>query len=564
MMGITLANAYTITPDNNGSVLGLLKNLPGDVPQGPVNTVLVPVPDNVDVASILSEQGSAKLPASEKSGENSADLAFLAADEVADDEPELDPASFVELSALQPKTRQQQLATVLFQRFPALKRQYIDQVLLKLVQRSPDNVLKQFRFSIVREGHAADETKNVFVQFSSVLLAEWLHKNKDALFGLFPDADVVFDAAVDGESAQHLTDDVIEELKKEIWPITKNKKRFSKGSRRTGTEDLDEVMQYYKTYKVESLEIVEVPKDMKETIVKDIIKFRSKMLSIEREQRKKEIERERRKAKARLTAIFEGIKAAADTGEDVDMDPAAVDEEEESKDPLDELSDEQYEQHLANIEKKKLEDEYEAQLRDMEKRELQQKTLVESLALARNYESNLIENKFTYMEDIKAFQDLRFSSESSTVSSKLRLYYSNHLEYRRLRNSERMEEERLDSLNEIEEKKETQHTKPAAVVSKAPETTEKMDVDEPTVTSESVAVGELPAKKLAEIKSKISDLIVEYLGIKENVLIDFIYEFVVENGLSKKDDLVTELQETLDDDSTTLVESLHAFIRALS
>ena len=44
-------------------------------------------------------------------------------------------------------------------------------------------------------------------------------------------------------------------------------------------------------------DLIDIPNNMKENIIKDIIKFRSRMLLIEKEQRKKEIEMERIKTK---------------------------------------------------------------------------------------------------------------------------------------------------------------------------------------------------------------------------------------------------------------------------
>lgn len=550
-MGITLASPYSVSADNNASFLSILKDYHPTTPSEPLKTILVPVPADADIASIVSQTEKAMPLLKDGLGKDDIEVDVVDTEDLDDANAEVDPANFVELPLLRPRNRQHQLATVLLQRFPALKKHYIEKLISLLVLKCPEGIPRSFRFSIMHEGHAGDDTRNVFVQFTSVLLSEWLHKNKDAVCSLLPGIDMVFDSSVDGSSLMDMEESVKEELAKLVSRIVKNSRFFSKGSRITGTEDLDEVMSYYKTYKVENSELVEVPKDMKETIVKDIIRFRSKVLTIETEQRKKEIEKERLKAKARLTLIFKGIKAVAES-EDVNMEEDEPAEKEET-DPLGSLNDDEYEEHLRKQEEEKLTEEYNKQLLEMHKKEQEQAALVEKLSLTKNYEENLIENKFTIMEEMKSFHDLDLSSANT---HRLKLYYTDHLEYLRLRNLERLKEEEMDDQDEKEES--AQSTIKPKIAATIPQV-ESMDVVEPDVE-----VSKLPPAKLEQIQKKVSDMVEEYLGIKEEVLISFIYEFVLEKGLSQKAELIAELQETLDEDSTTVADELHTFIRGLA
>ena len=201
--------------------------------------------------------------------------------------------------------------------------------------------------------------------------------------------------------------------------------------------------------------------------------------------------------------------------------------------------------------------EYNAKLAEMQQLEKSEKqALLDQLALLQNYESNLIENKAAYIDEIKSFDDMDLARANSALSARLQLHYSNHLEYVRLRNIQLAKEEELDALDEKEELESTSNTHlftlPAQKVNNV---VQKQAVD--------ISVANLSAEKLDTIKSKISDLIEEYLGIKENLLIDFIFEHVKEHSLNQRQELIDELQETLDDDSANVVDLLYEHIASL-
>ena len=93
-------------------------------------------------------------------------------------------------------------------------------------------------------------------------------------------------------------------MKAKINLIINNPINYTKGKKNSGTEDLDQVLDSYSNYKVDNNDLIDIPNNMKENIIKDIIRFRSRMLLIEKEQRKKEIEMERIKTKNKLKRII--------------------------------------------------------------------------------------------------------------------------------------------------------------------------------------------------------------------------------------------------------------------
>lgn len=554
MDSIKYVNPYTVSTNNNISVLSALRGYKTHQKSDKIDALLIPVVADQDIDEILSQNNRKNAAQTGGVDENgrSVEIVEESAQEAQQD---VDPDSYVELSHLESKNRQHQVATVLFENFPALRKSLVERVLGIVIGLAPSEVIKTFRWSVLEPGSTGSrsDVTNVFVRFSSVETAEWVLGNVDQLQKILSGVTLAFDEDLVAR-APTIT---IEETKKvgdEVTRILSNKKNLSVDSKKTGTEDLDQVMQYYRTYKVDNSELVEVPKDLKETIVKDIIKFRAKVLTIERDRRKKEIERERRKAKFRLTQIVEGITTAAEV-KDGEESSAAMDVEiEEKTDPLDSLNEDEYESFLAEDEQRAFEKSYQTKLAELEQLESSEQTrLLEQLDLAVNYESNLIDNKLGLIDEIRAFQD----AQPAKSGSKLRLYYSNHSEYVRIRNIERSKEEKLDAADAQKTAEITvaNAPEPIAVEEIAPVVQkDAMDVE--------VVVSDLSAQFLLDIQAKIGDLIEEYLGIKEEVLIDYIFEFVREHNLGQKEELISELLETLDEDSIVVVEQLHAFIRS--
>ncbi|KAM9899621.1 hypothetical protein OXX79_005631 [Metschnikowia pulcherrima] len=577
MSEIKLVAPFTASNGHHASILDLIKHTPAPI-SGPVPVFQIPVRSDVDVTAIIGRNGR-KMPEngneniSRGSGNMHTESDSLE-DSAEDAEADETPPSYMELSAFQPRNRLEQVTTIFLQDFPALRPKQVDRVFSKVAGACPLDHGKEYRFSLITE--SINDTRGVFLRFSTVKVTQWARQTFPAMF---PNITTIFDESlVDlAEETDTKTPDLssLGSLAAEIAAIFANKKLYSRRSGRSGTEDLDEVMQYYRTYKVENSELVEVPKELKEVIVRDIIKFRAKVLTIEREARKKEIEKERRKAKLRLTSIFEGIRASGVNAENEmqtdDKDTA------ETTNSLDHLSDEEYEKHLAAEAKAQLEAQFVAQHKEMRKLEQNEKAaLLEKLHTVRGYEQALVENKLALMDEYKAVQDhgvqepvIMHDSGFTSVGAKMKLYYNNHGEYIRIRSHERSKEEALDDADRTEEFKSLDQPKDApifaATISNTKQASKILKQEQSNPSSiVNVVVSTFSEGELAAVKEKIGSLIEEFLGIREDLLIEFIYEFVLENNLDSREDLIAELQETLDEDSTTVVEQLHEYIASVA
>lgn len=557
MDAITFASPFTVSTQNNSSIISRLRNYKSHHSTESIPSVLIPVLESEDIEDIVS-QNNRRRAGGNRRAEDKRDVEESEVEVVGGDEEHVEPKKYVRLENLLPTNRQQQLATVFLEDFPALRKNLIERVIELVVGVAPAEIPRSFEWSVLEQGSTGSQSEltNVFVRFASMETAGWLLANVDGVAPIWKGVVTIFDPELEAGTA-NIDDEKAKKAADEMARMVANKNNYSVDTKSTGTEDLDQVMQYYRTYKVANSELVEVPKELKETIVKDIIKFRAKVLTIERDRRKKEIERERRMAKLRLTQFVEGIKSAAEISKDTDME---VEMAEEKTDPLDALTEEEYEEHLAKEKKTAEEQEYNVKLAEMERLETAEKgKLLEQLDSAVNYESNLVDNKFALIDEVKEFLDRESATLVLHRGSNLQLYYTNHSEYVRVRLLERTREEKMDKLDKEDEDATSEETQPSVVAEVVP--TKEVDQTEDVTMEVDVVVSQLPPEKLSAIQDKIGELIEEYLGIRAEVLIDFIFDFVKENNLARKDDLVAELLETLDEDSITVVDQLHEFVR---
>lgn len=562
-MDLRLVAPVSSTSDNNAALLSRLKNYKPSFPSTFSSDTLIPVASNLDVDGIIRQndkhtqrgQGLA-------AAHDATDALDDGAEEAVDDPLEEDPPSWRTLEQLVPTNRLEQINTVFLQDFPSVRKLALVRCLELFLSLCPVDAPKDFQFTFVSETLKRD-LRGVFVRFVALEVTRWAKQNVGEVF---PTVIAAFDAELDVTGVEKVSASSKLALVAELDKIFANKRNYIHGSKSTGTEDLDEVMKYYRTYKVDNSELVEVPKELIETIVKDILMFRSKVLTIERERRKREVEKERRRARHRLTLIYEGIKAAHGTVEedDMDTDDAVPD------DKLATLTDLEYEAYLSREKAAKEEALWQQQLHELERLETQEKApLLRRLEQELAYEDALVENKIAHMDEIKVLLELDVVSAEKCTNRKAKLYFTN-AEYMRLRKPERTREAERDRVDAESETHPGAASaafvaliKPASKPPK-PEPQRHADASIDADSGEKVPiVSALPPQLLVALKEHIGALVEKYLGIKEELLTEFIYDFVVEKNTSAADELVAELQETLDEDSHTVVEKLHAYIRGL-
>lgn len=528
----------------------------------PQRNLQVPIPSDSDVSQLIKVNDSKILALNQgtaysnsRSNEEVGQTAQLHKETQLDDKQELQ--HFAEIGDFYPKNLLEELTTLTARNFPNTKRIAVETIWKTLLMLGQ----KEFSWSQIHH-ELLDENRLLFVRFATFEDLLWFRKayNISDLRRILArdDLEITYDSHVEEyikklDDQSNSSDSSVDGfdflvIERDIEGFLSNKANFEQEHTNTGTEDLDKVMQYYSNYKVDNSELVDVPKNMKEKIIKDIIKFRTKVLTIEKNHRKKEIEHERRKTKQRLQNIFNLLQnnvVESGSNEQPVNDSAPVLLEDE----YEELNDEEYDKMVAQKEQAKQEERYAKMLQvqgDLMRNEGSR--LRNELVSLRNYEDDLIENKFKYVEQVKMFDEFKH------------IYRLNHSEYSKQRAISREKEEDFDKLDTESEAMEINEVDNILNNSEQ----EVMEI-ETKQEEETFSLGDVKfdEESLVKIKDYIGELIEEYLGIKEDLLIDLIYEHILQYNLSSKESLLLELREPLDDDADELVENLWQFIRAM-
>lgn len=581
---VNTVSPFSVPVNNHHGLLSQLKGLANypefdQVEETELNKVIqsIPVSKEENTNEII-ESNSHKIYSGENSSKGSTGHKIQGGDDAeeqsdeSDNEDDATLSNFIELEKFLPQSFKDQLTTVVVKDFPNLKLALIEKVFNNLLTPCPVN--STFDWSLINIEHI--DHKVVFIRFHHVNTTVWFYKNiRELLQDSIQGINITFDSNLESDIANMKEFDSEagsiqrESLQADLQKILLNNKNYENVSKIRGMEDLDQAMQYYSSYKVDPSELIDVPKDMQDKIVDEIVKFRSKVLSIERERRKQEIERERILAKNRLQRIFEGTKEAGDdmVVDDVEAEQVMQDNKHEITE-YENLTEEEYIRLVEQKEKEAIENAYNEKVKMFTSKELNERNrLKEELHALREYETSLIEKKAAFIGELKSFQDYKLDNldqYNNLDRHKIKLYYTEYSEYLRLRAQEKAEEESHDKRDIEEEALELLASNNAQHFLSSFKTELKPSRDAEQDTTMDVVVSSLDKSVLDKVKTKIGDLIEEYLGVKEDVLIEYVYDFVITNNLTKQNELVEELSETLDEDSVTVVSKLYEYIAELS
>lgn len=499
---------------------------------------------------------------------------------------------YVSIDKLKPENFQNQLTTIIINQFPTnLKSNLIEQLLKMLMN------LKKFVWSFIN--HELIDLKLIFIKFDQLKDLKWfLLTYRDHISQLIPNVTIITNDKVneylnnnkDSSLAKVEPSKITDNLKAKINLIINNPINYTKGKKNSGTEDLDQVLDSYSNYKVDNNDLIDIPNNMKENIIKDIIRFRSRMLLIEKEQRKKEIEMERIKTKNKLKELFEGIKEnSTDSTTRKAINKAAVgvniSPKVSHRDEYEDMNDKEYEEFIAVEERNKLNDQYNKKLKSFQNNQhAEYIKLTNKLKSLQNYESDLIDNKLKYIDNLKNYQ----------TNGSAHLYTHNYSDYLRMRSQKRSLEETKDAEDvkqELEEIKKNggqvastntnTNTKPSTYSSGVSElattsvetpkstttTTTNDTTDEPVakkskLAKEIIIIG-LPPTVKQSLQEKIVELVENSLGIKDEFLIQVINENLEASNLDNKQELIDELVQVLDEDAESLVNELWDYIETM-
>ena len=321
----------------------------------------------------------------------------------------------------------------------------------------------------------------------------------------------------------------------------------------------------------------DIPRDDLEQLCKDIIEFRTKVVTMEKEKTQQEIFKERERQRTQMMKMFDKIKmnsSSKDKNFNGDMGTDVEDEDDQEMDNLEEKQD---------IEKQESNRRYQDLLNKLNS-EIEPRILKihSNLESAMNYERELVENISSNKKEI-----IRLGNDE---------FYDHHRSFKEL--EEIKDKEDRDNVGdnvimpliktttganegqpekeaEVEEKIDNviniKFAFKKAIDNSANEKAEELELG--NTTTESVEILEektlgieigdiLPfsgtelsdrLKKLRETRY-VDELIKEYLGVYEDELVDYIFENILEH--KSKQVLLDDLKETFDDDAIIMVNRI--------
>ncbi|KAH3668924.1 hypothetical protein OGAPHI_002679 [Ogataea philodendri] len=300
-------------------------------------------------------------------------------------------------------------------------------------------------------------------------------------------------------------------------------------------------------YVVDSKEMEDIPSDMLNLVKQNVVDFRMRVLRLETQKKEQQILRGKQNSKTKLRRMYfpgQGDRMDEDGDEDEeDLEGDGVDDLEFKK--------QQEAQAHARAEKTYLMRVQQTRARDdaRHKRVDQFNKTIEHHAYETEYvaaaRKRFLDSFVTGIKDNSNKIDLNFS------------YYINHSNYLAFRSKKKSDEERLDAQDREEDAAERdlnaeQNEFMASFGDKPVKITLKKDED-----------AALSPELVGKLREAAEEVLEEFLGVKEESLVEFMVSFVSKNRIADKTNaeysaFVSELAETLDEDAQAAVDRLYA------
>ncbi|KAG7767739.1 hypothetical protein KL931_003552 [Ogataea haglerorum] len=313
--------------------------------------------------------------------------------------------------------------------------------------------------------------------------------------------------------------------------------------RKRGTQNINGQDQ---VYIVDSKDLEDVPPDMLDLVKQNLIDFRMRVLYLESQKKEQQMIRDKQLSKMKLRRMLPTSNDRTDDESDDEIQDDGIDDEE--------FKNQQETQAQIRAEKTFL-------MRIQQTRKRDEARLKSIEAFHKNIEHHAYETEYV-VSARKRFLD-SFVSGIKDASNKIDQnfsYYVNHSNYLAFRSKRKQEEERMDAIDRDEEAKER-------------DATAEQEEFMASFTKKSVKIslrkkGEAPAlseEQVEKVRRKAEEVLEEFLGVREESLVDFIVSFVSNNYYRGKDNdeyraFVSELAETLDEDAETAVDQVYKCI----
>lgn len=329
-------------------------------------------------------------------------------------------------------------------------------------------------------------------------------------------------------------------------------------------------------YQIDFNTLSDLPRESLSQLCKDIMEFRTRVVSIEKEKRIKESYEESRRRKNQMMQVFDRLRKSNKnaTGEDqVESDNS--DDDQDEADGLDEDDDLSAEKQKQNKEKEESEQRYQEDLKNLYNQiEPRLAALHRDIKRQQNYEKTLAEERTLHLKQL-----LHQANDP---------YYDHHRTFKISEEQKDDADRKLHGLEipktaadvqpETEEEPLPARAAPApeqikikfafkkAIDTSAEQANEDHSTENASAKKHSLSQEYAPSvldlndetleKCLRKIKDSrlVDELVKEYLGVYEDELVEYIFDNIREH--KNKQVLLDDLKETFDEDAVTIVDKM--------